>query len=447
MRAFLYSKCCCILLCCCLASLLVACSPTSSSQPLSHAAATPSSIPTQPAPTTAPVPPTQTSCPADGTARPLVTAPLVMGNHPTIVYATTELSADNRTVIMGTLKRYDVTTGSTTVIVQIPNMQIDEAQVSPDGQWVLYALGKNPVPATMMQAVRIDGQGQQTLFCSTDKVIDSLQWSPDQKQIAFYNRAIEGSGFATSGIRLLNIAHGTLQTVFPDSISAYTAPHLTFHSWLDATHLYLYHTYYGYNGHPVPPDDIYVLDITKGANQQQSDLFTAMKGSYGGFESSYDRSQVYINSNKCDQRGCKPPSTIVALPAMGGTPHTLWQNTQDGIFQACPVNSHQLLVQIGNISGPGGDTSNNGNWVMNSDGTGLTRLATDDTGNSGFIGDCSYTWNNASRDGHLYVVQISNAEYKNSGLAFAKLDGSGPLTLFAPTTGQITARVIGWTTM
>jgi dipeptidyl aminopeptidase/acylaminoacyl peptidase len=440
MRAFFYSKRCFVFLCCCLALLLAACDLAPSSKTPSQVGA-PTISPTRP--TTLPVPPTQTSCPTDNTARALVTAPLSLGNHPTIVYATNEFAADNHTVVMGTLKRYDVTTGVTTVIVQIPNLEIDEAQVSPDGRWVLYALGKSPVPATIMQAIRIDGQGQQTLFCSTDKVIDSLQWSPDQKQIAFYDRAIEASGFATSGIRLLNVVSGALQTVFPNTGSS----PIVLHSWLDATHLYLSNRSAGYGGHPSPPADIYVLDITKGANQQQSDLLTIMNGSYGSFESSSDRSQVYINYDGCDHTDCKPPTSIVALEALGGTPHTIWQSTQDRAFEACPVNSHQLLVQFGSNETSGGNASHQGNWVMNTDGTGLTKLPTNETGNSGLIGDCSYTWNNASRDGTLYTVLAQNPDRQKGGLAFAKLDGSGSLTFFAPDVNLNPPVIIGWTTM
>src|ERR1051326_1917453 len=53
--------------------------PTQSSTPGGSATSTP-------VVTTAPVPPTQTACPAAGTARAAVLAPLALSNHPTIVY-------------------------------------------------------------------------------------------------------------------------------------------------------------------------------------------------------------------------------------------------------------------------------------------------------------------------------------------------------------------------
>jgi hypothetical protein len=63
----------------------------------------------------------------------MVRAPLTPGNHPVIVYMVNQTDSS-----MGTLKRYDVTTGSKTVIVDIPNTSIGDAQISADGQWILF---------------------------------------------------------------------------------------------------------------------------------------------------------------------------------------------------------------------------------------------------------------------------------------------------------------------
>src|SRR5215831_13395812 len=101
--------------------------------------------------TTSPVPPTHTSCPPIGTARALVTAPLALGTHPTIVY----IAIGSHT---STLNRYDVTTRKSTVIVTVSGTALGSAQVSADGQWILFTNG------THLQAVRMDGQGLQTLY-------------------------------------------------------------------------------------------------------------------------------------------------------------------------------------------------------------------------------------------------------------------------------------------
>lgn len=442
MRILFYSKCHFVVLCCCLVSLLAACNFIPALTSSSPAALTPSPTPTTPpTPTTAPVPPTQTSCPANGMARALVTAPLVVGDHPTIVYATTEPSADNHTVTMGMLKRYDVTTGKTAVIVQIPNRDIKDAEISPDGQWVLFDVAVNQQSTTFqLEAVRLDGQGLQTLYCGS---MGGGEWSPDQKSIAFGFSPPSTGGQNVSQIQLLDVATGNLQTVF--SFSTPYAVLTVFASWLDASHLYLLKT-----GPDGLREGIYVLDITKGAHQQQNNLTTVLQegAAYKGFVSSYDRSQVYVNYNGCGQVGCKPPSSIVVLPAMGGTPNTLWQSTKYNVTQVCPVNSHQLLLTIFSGSPFGSvDTSSNGIWVMNNDGTGLTRLIVNTAQNAGSLYRCSNSWNNASRDGSMYALLVENAQRTSGGLAFGKLDGSGSPTIFASISKGLVVSMVGWTTM
>lgn len=460
MRAFFYSKCYGIFLCCCLATLLIACDSISPPNITSHAEITPSAIPTPPTLTTVPVPPTQTSCPASGTARALVTAPLVVGNHPTIIYTVTEHVAQSNVATEGILKRYDIDTGNKTVIATIPNRTITDASISPDGQWVLFSSVSNPSDAgsansygdSRLQAVRLDGQGLQTLYCGTGTSTygQDFQWSPDQKFLAFNNNSYNQNpstnnlnGTSTYSVQTLNLATGTLQTVF--SFKTDEAVGINYTSWIDATHLYLYS--FGPDG---LNEGIYTLDITKGSNQQKSDLSTLLQaGPYKSFVSSYDRSQVYINYNGCGQVSCKPPSSIVALPAMGGTPHTLWQSTKYNVVQVCPVNSHQLLVTIEKNDAFGSiDTSNNGIWVMNNDGTGLTRLIPDNKQSSSSLNSCPYAWNVASRDGNnMYALPISNNQEHIVNLEFGPLDGSRTPTIFASGGNGLTVNIVGWTTM
>lgn len=445
MPTLFYRTCRFIFLCGCLVALLTACNFLPSSNPTTHTTLTPSSVPTHPIPTTVPVPPTQTSCPANGTARALVTAPLVVGNHPTIVYSAVE-SDTNHVATMGMLKRYDVTTGQTTLIVQLPNMMIGSAQVSSDGQWVLFTASSGQYPAPFkVEAVRMDGQGLQTLYCSgANGTISGDAWSPDQKWIVFgVNPPQAANGQTVAQIQLLNVATGSLQTVF--SFSTPYAVLTVYHSWLDATHFYLLKTGPdGYTG------GIYLLDITKGANQQQNDLTTVLpeRFPYKSFVNSYDHSHVYINNNGCGQVGCQPPSSIAVIPALGGTPQTLWQSTKYDVTQVCPVNSHQLLLSIYNGSAfDSVDTSNNGIWVMNTDGAGLTRLIVNTTQNAGSLSGCWHTWDNASRDGSMYALLVGNAQGTSGGLAFGKLDGNSSLTTFASLAKGLVVSMVGWTTM
>jgi hypothetical protein len=281
------------------------------------------------------MPVTQTSCPAVGSARALATAPLTQGNQQTIVYAANEHATDSYTATAGMLKRYDVTTGHTTSIVRIPNMGIGGAEVSPNGQWILFTSASSVVDPGAhqnfkLQAVRIDGRGLQTLYCGTSAsniTINDFQWSPDQTFIAFNSDSLfanSATGTNTYTVQLLNVATGNLHTAF--SFSTPYATGMQFHSWLDSSHLYLYQS-----GPGGLFSHIYLLNTSKGANQHENDLTTIVNTGYNGFESSYDRSQLYIDYNGCGQMGCMPPSSITTLPATGGTSQTLWQSTQSSM--------------------------------------------------------------------------------------------------------------------
>ncbi|HYX48465.1 MAG TPA: hypothetical protein VE843_01895, partial [Ktedonobacteraceae bacterium] len=82
------------------------------------------------------MPSTQTSCPTNGTARAAVMRPVKLGKDPTIVYVYNEVPL-NTTIAYGHLNLYDVTTGQKSVLVT-SGLSIENAQVSANGQWVLF---------------------------------------------------------------------------------------------------------------------------------------------------------------------------------------------------------------------------------------------------------------------------------------------------------------------
>src|SRR5205085_1966978 len=156
---------------------------------------------TNPAPATAPVPPTQTSCPAAGTGRAAVTAPLALGSHQNIVYLVKQGPGGSTS---STLKRYDLTTGNKTVIFQESGIFITQAQISTDGQWILFlAVTANE---SKLQMVRMDGQGLQTLYCAQGSGLQNVQWSSKQRFVVFNQR-----GTVQTGVYLLDISSGSVQ--------------------------------------------------------------------------------------------------------------------------------------------------------------------------------------------------------------------------------------------
>jgi eukaryotic-like serine/threonine-protein kinase len=422
--------------------LLAACSST---------AGTPGVTPTRgttPTPvvttTTAPVPPTPAGCPPSGTARAAVMATLALGKHPSIVYVYNQASGNTPTY--GFLKRDDVTTGSKAVIVQVPGF-IAQAQLSADGQWVLFtsAPSYNTSPEKL-QLVRVDGQGLQTLYCGATtaqkpqwSTAQNPQWSTNQRYIAFttLNNGQER-------LQLLNVTNGTLQTLLSSSMKS-QVDQFFLRTWLDNTHLYLV------NFQPDQPSNkVYVLDITKGQNQQITGLTTVVSQEFNDFDSSYDGTHLYVNYGLCGMAGCFPPGLIVMKPALGGQETPILNSPKYDTMSVRVATANTLLVMIRNdqTAVPNADTSHNGLWKMHADGTGLARLTTDSAHQRGALNDSSqYPWSNASRDGSMYALEQGGSQGTTqvSSLLFGPLSGGTP-TPFASITGSSSLAIVGWTT-
>jgi|SRR5260370_4599113 len=110
---------------------------------------------------TQPVPPTQINCPKEGTARAVVTAPLVLGSHQNVVYIANQQDGSS------SLLRYDMSTRKATTILRTTRLHIADARVTANGQWIIFEGFYDRQPK--MQMIRMDGQGLQTLFCSSEK--------------------------------------------------------------------------------------------------------------------------------------------------------------------------------------------------------------------------------------------------------------------------------------
>ncbi len=425
----------------CLIFLLAACGPGAipptqgtttptavTGSPPTTPTVTPGTTPTPVAPTV-PMPPTQTSCPPAGTARALVTAPLALGSHATIVYLVNDSSSS-------ALERYDVTTGQKTEIVKLPGAFIGGAQVSADGMWVLFTNGPK------LQVVRMDGQGLQTLNCVTTS--NNFQWSTNQKLIAFESKA--GS---TGFVKLLRVADGAIETALSQPL---TTPYAySLRTWLDTTRIYL--TRYDTD---VPPDALAVLDLNKGLNQTISDLVSVVNrepGQFQDFDSSYNSTQVFVAHSPCAY-SCSGPGNITVQPSLGGKESTTYSSQAYSIVQVRAITQDILLFRVGNRGFPdqnSGDLSHNGLWAVHTDGTGLTRLTTDSANLSTNLNAHSqYPWSNVSRDGSLYAVEQQTPQTSGHPgtvmLFFGSLSGGTP-TRFAEMSDGTDLSIVGWTTM
>jgi eukaryotic-like serine/threonine-protein kinase len=427
-----------LFLCLGLLFLLAACSATSGTPATSPTPSTGTTSASAVTTTTAPVPPTQTDCPPAGTARAAVMASLLLGRHPTVVYVYDEVSGTTPTA--GVLQREDVTTGHKAVIAQVPGF-IAQAQVSADGQWVLFTSAAAYTLPEKLQLVRVDGQGLQTLYCGDESTtIQNPQWSTSQRSLAF-------TTFSTGQerLQLLNTTNGTLQTLLTSSQSS-QVNQFALRTWLDNTHLYLA------NIQPDQPSNkLYVLDIAKGPGQQITDLTTVISQTFSDFDSSYDGTRLYVSYGVCGMGGCFPPGLIVVKPALGGQETPLLKSPKYDTMSVRVATAATLLVILRNdrIAVPGADTSHNGLWKMNADGTGLTRLTTDAAQQSSVVNSSSqYPWSNASRDGSMYAIEQGGSQGNNqtSALLSGSLNGGTPTT-FASSSGNSSLAIAGWTTL
>ncbi len=425
---------------CCLMLFMTACgsasTTTATGTPVAHKTATPTGTQITPTPSgsTVPVPPTSTSCPAAGTARAGVFAHLALGNQANIVYIVNSSPTGPPT---GTLKRYNVATGAKTVIVNLPNVLITEAQLSADGQWILFIA--QSAGASKLQLVRMDGQGLQTLTCSTKQgSIFNAQWSTNQHLIVFAAGGTPG----VSTVDLLNVATGALQVEVTHISSIALEPR----TWLDNTRVYLVN-----QPTDAPLDGLYILDTSRGPNQSASSLqkvFDATSPSIGfgcwSFDSSYDGKYLFTSqciasdprSGKTTQLG---PGAILVHPASGGSPvNTVYSSSTLAITSVRAMANGTLLYTVNTI---GGNSSQNGLWKINPDGSYRTQL----TNTAGSLNQYSqYPWSNISRDGSDYVLQT------NSGNTYSLLYGSlsgGSTFTFASISDGTFLSIVGWTTM
>lgn len=188
-----------------------------------------------------------TSCPPSGTANVAFMPSMTLGTHPTIVYIVDEGTPSQPTA--GTLKRYDVVTGAKVEIVKLASTYISEAQVSANGQWLLFVA--HVTGQVKLQLIRMDGQFLQTLYCGNP---NQVQWSTNQQLVVFSD---------SSNIYLLNMTNAVLQVELTLSGGVSVHPR----TWLDNTRAYV--TLQFPDG---PPEIVAILDTSKGSNQKWQNL-------------------------------------------------------------------------------------------------------------------------------------------------------------------------------
>ena len=376
-----------------------------------------------------------TNCPAPGQGRAAVLPSLALGKHQNLIYQYIQV-ATSGAVVGSTLRRYDVTTRQKTSILFQSGREILSPQVSADGQWILfsstqYSQNSKTNTNSKIQLIRVDGRYLQTLYCVTGEALNNVQWSTDQKLIAFLRAS--NTSRATS-IDLLNTHTGAVQT---ELTTSNTNP-VNLGTWLDTKRMYLTNIQTDQS-----PNIIYLLDLRKGAHQHVSDLTTVYNGSaLSSFDSSYNARKLYISRCNCGY-GNTGPSTILVKSATGGPGTIFYSSKKYAITQVRAVTPTVLLFTIYNVGFNGStvDTTHNGLWAIHTDGTGLTRLA---KGIAILNSESQLPWSNVSRNGSLYSVLVHGSA---TSLLVGSLNGGPTTTVDIVLASNVFMETIGWTRM
>jgi len=389
------------------------------------------------------MPQTQTSCPANGTARASIMRPVKLGKHPTIVYVYNEIPP-NTTIAYGHLKLYDVTTGHKSVLVT-SGLSIEHAQVSADGQWVLFLSQIDPrgdrQHESMLQLIRMDGQGLQTLYCLPAGIVSratNIQWSTDQKSVL-----ISTDNKSTSTVILLSLASGKLTTELKITDQNYGYTVVT---WLDHTRAYVERL--GRFG-PVPPIVLFILDTAKYSNPNGSSLKKVLEHpvrfSNLSLDSSYDAKQLFIGY--CFMVGVNQPfdTTISVGPATGGTQKTIYHQAPSVCVQQLrAVTPQTLLMTVASVN-THTNAYNNQLWKMRPDGSGRTVLFDLPKNSTTYSMNVftQFPWSNVSRDGSMYTLQTYNQSNTLQTLVFGSMKGGKPIQFAYTYRGSVD--IVGWT--
>src|SRR6266849_1039934 len=210
-----------------------------------------------------------------------------------------------------------------------------------------------------------------------------------------------------------------------------------------------------------PADTLSILDITRGSDQDSNALQQVfmVSPSQSAFcwdsDSSYNGSSLFISGCKASDprasNNVQGPSSLVVEPATGGSQHSILNSPKMAITRVRAISKTTLLLVVNN-QGTNADTSQNGLWKLNTDGTGLTRIAivgagVSSVGNMNLNPYTQYPWSNISRDGSMYALQINHTSGQpTTSLVYGSISG-GSQTVFADIGAGTQLAIVGWTTM
>lgn len=369
--------------------------------------------------------------------------PLALGIHQNLVYIYNEVPPNTSTSV-GHLRRYDTTIGKALNIVN-SGLSISKAQISADGQWVLFLSIPDPRGDTLhnalLQLVRMDGQGLQTLYCfpATNGSASSsiqFQWSVDQKSIVVSMETEDPSAtYSTSQIFLLDVASGTTNQLFLDQHNP-TYEYLVM-TWLDTTHFYI--TRGGTQPGGGLPLTIYLVNASTAtvAHPGLQTVLSSPASSALTLDSSYDSTKLFTATSMTQSVG-----TIAVEPATGGTSQVIASSGNSCAVTLRVVTTNTLLLLV-EVSGGASYQV----WTMHTDGSGKRVLNTLSGSETENLNDTSQLpWSNVSRNGASYALQQGPSANRQS-ILIGSLSGGNTIVVFTASNTSSGLDLVGWTTM
>lgn len=375
------------------------------------------------------LPAVASGCPASGQARNAVLPPIsqastdVQTRQQEVVYVQqTEVQAGSADALMS----YNAETGMTTRIKVLPDVNVSSAQISPDGQWIVFVASS--AHQSQLQLLRIDGSLLQTLYCMptsnpTDPSIQAIHWSP----YSYYDSArLLFTATPDTQIYQLFLYNGTLhheRTLPPDDQIV---------GWRDAHHVYL--------RKDTMSSALYQIAV--------SDEKTTVKSSLQVVAPTDNSScDAYAVGTQTGVQSVTYISHCASSISILGAERPFFDSPSMALSQFCLADS--TLLAVSNAKHPSASLPN-GLWSIDTKKT-LPQpklLAQIDRNQYRPILNTSSqdSWSNVSRNGHFYALKLQSVgDTGDTILALGSLTGGTSQNIVTAPTGAYLS-LVGWTT-
>lgn len=375
------------------------------------------------------------ACPAAGLVHSAVLAPLAANSQTTNQAVVYVRQIQLRTGFADEFVRYNAETGQATTIKALAGVNVSSAQISPDGQWIVFVASS--AQQSQLQVLRIDGSLLQTLYCAPTSnpahpSIQEIHWSPftytDSQRLLFT---------VTHGTQLYQlflrngVLHKELTIPANDQIVA----------WHDAHHVYLRKATTG--------SDLYQVEVSDEKTTIKSGLqvIAIASGLSCDAYAVGSHSVTYIShcgGASADCQTCGVTSSISNL----GADQPFFSSQTMALSQICSAQDDMLLA-ISMAQHPTAGVPN-GLWSIDVQQKQEPKLLAPVDGRyyQPTLNTSSQdSWANVSRDGRFYAIKLQPVqEAGNTILSLGSLTGRKLKNIATLPSGS-NLSLVGWITI